>query len=66
MKLIIDLKRIPCGDKRWRCPSCHELTKSDVYTLSKKSKDGSLFEMLMCVECIHKRLFRKSDIEKIK
>ena len=66
MKLIIDLKRVPCGSKRWRCSFCKELTMSDIYTLSKKSKDGSLFELTMCVDCVIKRVFRKSDIDRLK
>lgn len=64
-KLILDLKRTQCGSKRWRCPQCNVLTKGDIYTLSKKTPDGSLFELIMCVMCASKRLFRKADVEKV-
>lgn len=66
-KDILDLRRAsPTNAKRWRCFECGELQEGDQYTLEHKSKEGSLFALMMCFDCAFKRMFRVKDLEKIK
>ncbi len=62
-KNILELERKVSKGKRQRCPQCDEL-HTDMYTITDKRVDGSIFALMMCYGCLRSRFFFKKDYEK--